>query len=75
MATKGHYPEEMSFIPDPERTEENEGIHITIVFDGEREQSYVLLLDGKTFTEIDLSSYLPNNVPFSFRGNWFQELK
>ena len=43
------------------------------VFDGEKEQSYVLLLDAKTFEEINIA-YLPYNVPFSFHGNWFPEL-
>ena len=72
--TESHYPGEMFFIPNPAATEEDDGILITIVFDGEKEQSYVLLLDGKTFTEID-RSYLPYNIPFSFHGNWFPELQ
>ena len=72
-STESHYPGELFFIPDPAGIEEDDGVLITIVFDGEREQSYVLLLDGRTFTEID-RSYLPYNVPFSFHGNWFPEL-
>ena len=72
-STESHYPGELFFIPNPAGIEEDDGVLITIVFDGEREQSYVLLLDGRTFTEID-RSYLPYNVPFSFHGNWFPEL-
>ena len=68
-----NYPGEMFFIPDPAGMEEDKGIIITIVFDGEREESYVLLLDGKTFTGID-RSYLPYYLPSSFHGNWFPEL-
>ena len=71
--TESHYPGELFFIPNPAGTEEDDGVLVTIVFDGKREQSYLLLLDGKTFTEIN-RSYLPYNVPFSFHGNWFPEL-
>ena len=72
--TESHYPGEMFFIPNPEEgTEEDDGILITISFDGEREESYVLLLDGITFEEID-RAYLPVKIPFSFHGNWFPEL-
>ena len=63
----------MLFIPNPEGVEEDDGVLITIVFDGEREQSYVMLLDAKTSEEINFS-YLPFNIQFSFHGNWFPEL-
>ena len=46
---ESHYPGEMFFIPNPEGEEEDDGTLITISFDGEREQSYVMLLDAKTF--------------------------
>ena len=68
-----HYPGEAFFIPQPDGEAEDDGVVVTIVFDGEKEQSYLLLLDGKTFQEINYS-YLPVNVPFSFHGNWFPEL-
>merc|ERR1739838_474495 len=68
-----HYPGEVFFIPRPDGEAEDDGVVVTIVFDGEKEQSYLLLLDGKTFQEINYS-YLPVNVPFSFHGNWFPEL-
>ena len=68
-----HYPGEMWFIPNPDGVEEDDGVLITLVFDGEKEQSYVMLLDAKTFEEINIA-YLPYNVPFSFHGNWFPEL-
>jgi len=68
-----HYPGEMFFIPNPDGTEEDDGVLVTIVLDGTREESYLLILDGKTFEEINLA-YLPYIVPFSFHGNWFPEL-
>ena len=69
-----HYPGEMYFVPNPVGTEEDDGVLITLVFNGEIEQSYILLLDAKTFEEINYA-YLPYNIPFSFHGNWFPELK
>ena len=68
-----HYPAEVFFVPRPDGEAEDDGVIVTIVFDGEKEQSYLLLLDGQTFQEINYS-YLPVNVPFSFHGNWFPEL-
>ena len=70
---ESHYPGEMYFISNPDGVEEDDGVLITLVFDGVRERSYVMLLDGQTFEEINIS-YLPHNIPFSFHGNWFPEL-
>lgn len=68
-----HYPGEMFFIPRPGAEAEDDGVLVTVVFDGELKKSYLLLLDGQTFKEIN-RSYLPKFVPFSFHGNWFPEL-
>jgi len=68
-----HYPGEMFFVPRPGAVEEDDGVLMTVVFDGEQRRSYLLLLDGKTFTEVD-RSYLPFRIPFSFHGNWFPAL-
>ena len=68
-----HYPGELFFIPRPDGESEDDGVLVTIVFDGEKEQSYLLVLDGQTFEMVNYS-YLPVTVPFSFHGNWFPEL-
>ena len=68
-----HYPGEMFFIPDPQGSAEDDGLLITVVFDGEKEESYLLLLDAATFKEVN-RAVLPTFVPFSFHGNWFPEL-
>jgi len=68
-----HYPGEPFFVPRPGGEEEDDGVVLSIVFDGEKEQSYLLVLDGRTFQVINYS-YLPVKVPFSFHGNWFPEL-
>ena len=66
-------PGEVFFIPRPGAEAEDDGVLVTVVFDGEQSRSYLLLLDGQTFTEVN-RSYLPFKVPFSFHGNWFPEL-
>jgi beta,beta-carotene 9',10'-dioxygenase len=54
-------------------TSEDDGILVTVVFDGELKTSYIMLLDGRSFTVLNYA-YLPYKVPFSFHGNWFPEL-
>ena len=44
---------EMHFLPRPGGTAEDDGVLITIGFDGPREQSYLLFIDAKTFTPIN----------------------
>ena len=68
-----HYPGELFFVARPGAVEEDDGVLMTVVFDGEQRRSYLLLLDAKTFTEVN-RSYLPFRVPFSFHGNWFPAL-
>ena len=51
---------------------EDDGVLITIGFSGEREQSYLLLLNATTFTPIN-HSFLPHNIPWSAHGMHFPE--
>merc|ERR1712105_184486 len=41
-----HYPGEMFFVPRPGAEKEDDGVLLTIVFDGEQKLSYLLILDG-----------------------------
>ena len=63
---------EMHFLDRPGGTEEDDGVLVTIGFDGEREQSYLLVLDAATFTPIN-TAYLPHNIPWSAHGMHFPE--
>jgi len=60
--TENHYPSEMYFIANPEGIEEDDGVLISLAYDGPREQTYLLVLDAKEFEEID-RAYLPHNIP------------
>ena len=71
---ENHYVSEMTFIANPKGSKEDDGVLITFVFDGPKEQSYLLVLDGQTFEEID-RSYLPYNIPNSIHGMHFPEAK
>jgi len=70
---KSQYPGEMFFIPNPEGVEEDDGVLVTVVFDGNARQSYLLLLDAANMQEIN-RAYLPHVVPFAVHGNWFPNL-
>ena len=52
--------------------EEDDGVLITIGFDGTKEQSYLMFIDAKTFTPIN-HAYLPHNIPWSAHGMYFPE--
>ena len=62
----------MSFIPNPDPQSEDDGVLVTIVFDGERERSYYLVLDAVSFTPIN-KAYLQHNIPWSAHGLYFPE--
>ena len=51
---------------------EDDGVLLTIGMDGNREQSYLLLLDARTFTPIN-HAFLPHNIPWSAHGLHFPE--
>ena len=50
---KNHYMSERHFLPRPGGTTEDDGVLITIGFDGPREKSYLLFIDATTFTPIN----------------------
>ena len=58
----------------PDGTSEDDGALITIGYDGNRQQSYLLLLDARTFTPLN-TAYLPHNIPWSAHGIHFPEAK
>jgi len=70
---KSHYSGEPLFVPNPDGVAEDDGILITIVYDGPNRQSYLMLMDAKSFQVLNYA-YLPYHVPFSTHGMWFPEL-
>lgn len=71
------YAGEPVFVAEPgaEATpaDEDRGVVLALVLDGETERSLLLVLDGETFTERARAS-LPHHVPFGFHGEFFPEI-
>ena len=65
-----HYPSEVSFIPRPGATEEDDGVVVSVVMgnDGETGTSYLLVLDAKDMTEISRVP-APVFLPFPSHGH------
>ena len=57
-------------MPAPDGVAEDDGVLMTIGFDGVREQSYLFLLNATDFTVID-RAYTQHIVPLSFHGAFF----
>lgn len=59
------YPSKPVFVPAPESQAEDTGIILSLVLDGGRGQSFLLVLDATAFTELARAE-LPHAVPFGF---------
>ena len=65
-----HYPSEAIFVAAPNAVSEDDGVLLSVVLDGKRKESYLLVLDAKTMTTRAVSP-LPHLVPFSIHGQFF----
>jgi beta-carotene 15,15'-monooxygenase len=62
------------FVPDPDGTDEDDGVVLTVGLDVAAERSRLLVLDGETLAErarVDL----PHQLPFDFHGRYFPEVR
>ena len=66
----GHYMMEGWFVPDPDGTNEDDGVILIPVLDGNQRRSYLAVLDARDLTLIS-KSYTPIVVPFHFHGRFF----
>ncbi|KAI7368353.1 hypothetical protein KC354_g2730 [Hortaea werneckii] len=65
-----HTPGEPIFISKPESQDEDEGVILSVVLDGDSGESYLLCLDARSFTEIGRAEVgMP--VGFGFHGTHF----
>ena len=69
---ENNYLSEMHFLPDPSGRAEDDGVLITIGFDGVREQSYLMLINATTFIPMN-KAFLPHHIPWSAHGMHFPE--
>ena len=74
LYTENHYATEMSFIANPDAKSEDDGVLVTISYDGERQQSYFVVIDALSFEIID-KAWMPHDIPWSAHGMHFPEAK
>jgi carotenoid cleavage dioxygenase-like enzyme len=64
---EGCYPGEAIFVAAPGATREDDGILLSVVLDGRKGTSFLLVLDATSFQEIARAA-VPHHIPFSFHG-------
>lgn len=69
----GCYPGEPVFTPAPNSSAEDEGMILAIVVDTHKSNSFLLVLDAQSFTEMARAE-VPHLIPFHFHGQYFDHL-
>ncbi len=64
---EGCYPGEPVFVAAPGATGEDEGVILSVVLDGPRGRSFLLVLDAASFAEVARAE-VPHTIPFGFHG-------
>jgi len=67
---KGCLPGEPVFVAAPDAKEEDEGIILSVILDHVHKDSFLLILDGKSFKEIGRAR-APHSIPAGFHGQHF----
>ena len=69
------YPSEPIFVPRPGAIDEDDGVLLSQVYDGEKRESFLLVLDARDMTEMS-RCYTGMRCPISFHGQFIPyELK
>lgn len=62
----------ISFDAYPESQSEDDGVILTVTHDQNKENAFLVALDGRTFKEIARAK-MPWHIPSSFHGQYFLE--
>jgi carotenoid cleavage dioxygenase-like enzyme len=65
----GSYPGEPVFVAAPDGEAEDEGVLLSIVLDGDRGTSFLLVLDAHSLDELARAE-VPHHIPFGFHGQF-----
>lgn len=65
-----HYPSEPIFVPRPGAMSEDDGVVLSVMLDGKRGKSYLLVLNATTMQTM-ATAYSPVVMPADFHGEWF----
>jgi beta,beta-carotene 9',10'-dioxygenase len=68
---RGRYPGEPVFVAAPDAEAEDEGVLLSIVLDGERATSFLLVLDARSLDELARAE-VSHHIPFGFHGQFAQ---
>lgn len=68
-AMDGCYPGEPVFVPTPGASREDEGVLLSVVFDSTKENSFLLVLDAGTLSELARAE-TPHHIPYGFHGQF-----
>jgi len=74
---KGHSPGEPIFVADPDHDgngEEDDGVSLSVMLDGSKEKSYLLVLDAKGLREVGRAE-MECAVGFGFHGAHYAQTK
>jgi len=63
------YPGEPVFVALPKGVKEDDGIILSVVLNAEKKNSFLLILDAKSFDEIARAE-VPHHIPFGFHGQY-----
>lgn len=69
-AEPNNYPSEAIFVPRPGASTEDDGVLLSTVFDGVKESSYLLILDGHSMQPVAKLS-IPVRIPYDVHGRFF----
>jgi carotenoid cleavage dioxygenase-like enzyme len=65
----GSYPGEPVFVAAPDATAEDEGVLLSVVLDGRKGNSFLLVLDAASLDEVARAE-VPHHIPFGFHGQF-----
>jgi beta,beta-carotene 9',10'-dioxygenase len=54
--------------------EEDDGVVLSVVLDSNKGNSFLLVLDAKSFEEIARAE-VPHHIPFGFHGQYYEDIK
>lgn len=63
------YPGEPVFVALPDAVNEDDGIILSVVLNIKKKNSFLLILDAKSFTEM-ARAQVPHHIPFGFHGQY-----
>jgi carotenoid cleavage dioxygenase-like enzyme len=66
---QGCFPGEPVFVAAPDADDEDEGVLLSIVLDGRKGNSFLLVLDARSLDELARAE-VPHHIPFGFHGQF-----